>query len=586
MRASPALLLPLLALSGLTALTGCSSDRMPPPRDQLPPEDEWSRIPPSKEWLYATSEFSGPHKEECDHVFGWVKGEAACKASLCEHGRELAEEWKTRCSSLEEPNVVDQTRQIQADLAARAAEPPTECGKRLEAIVRDGCGEDTTCLVTGQHWATRCAKSEGTPMVMRILQRFLERKQEPGSGPVALDPRTCDELHAEVVAAGKCKDRFVCQEAIPGVETYRDRCESESELPTIATAVTELTVLVGGGKPIKLIKVRAGSPGLKPADVPVTLGDGSGGVIYVCEERATDLARYLGSRKSCQGGKMVVARAFSTPRGVEVRVGTLDFPDDAWFSTRYPTILASGEVELRDKEAAGALAEGLDKAAELAKSSGGVAEATRVLEKAVLTHALAIKRSPALREVLAKRDELFVPVLKEIARAKLATSKVRKLPPADAAGLLERAKTRAFADLDEGGAVQIGAPGRGFTLQTTVLLPRAMEAYLAVLKPAKIRKLDAKIVAAAKALGITAAQACGAWEKKLQDTKKSLVSCNFDLETCDEARHTALAKSVDEARVAAESAFHDLEAARTTDVEDTVALGQAADAAACREPWW
>jgi hypothetical protein len=559
---------------------------MPPPRDQLPPEDEWSRIPPSKEWLYATSDFSGPHKAECDHVFGWLKGEAACKASLCEYGHELAVEWTTRCSSLEETNVVDQARRLQTDLAARAAEPPTECGKRLEAIVRDGCGEDATCLLTGQHWATRCAKSEGTPMAMRILQRVIERKQEQGAEPVALDVRTCDELRADVVEAGKCKDRFVCQEAIPRVETYRDRCESESELPTIATAVTELTVMVGGGKPANLIRVRQGSQGLHPADVPVALGDGSGGVIYVCDERATDLARYLGSRKSCRGGKMVVARAFSTPRGVEVRVGTLDFPDDSWFSTQYPTILASGEVELRDKEATAAFTSDLDKAAELGKSSGGVAEATRILLKALSTHALAIKRSPAVREALAKRDELFVPILKEIAKAKLATSKGFKLPPADAAGLLTRAHTRAFADLAVDGTVQIGAPSRSFTLDTSTLLPHAMEAYLAVLKPAKLRKLDAKVTAATKALGTTAAQACGASEKKLQDTKKSLVSCNFGLETCDEARHTALAKSVDEARAAAENAFHDLEAARTIDVEDAAALGQAADAAACREPWW
>lgn len=586
MRASSVLLLPLLALSALTALLGCSTERMPPPRDQLPPEDEWSRIPPSKEWLYATSEFSGSHKAECDHVFGWVKGEAACQASLCEFGSSLADEWKTRCSTLEEPGVVDQARQIHTDLAARAGEAATECGKRLEAILRDGCGEDATCLPTAQRWATRCAKREGTPMVMRILQRYLERKQEQGADPVALDLRTCDELRADVIAAGNCKDRFVCQEAIPRVTTYRDRCESESERPTIATAVTELTVLVGGGKPAESILVRPAAPALQPSDVPVTLADGSGGVIYVCEERASDLARYIGSRKSCQGGKMVVARAFPTPRGVEVRVGALDFPNDAWFSMRYPTILAAGEQDVRDKEAASAFASDLDKAAQLAKSSSGVTEATQVLLKTMFTHALAIKRSPALREALAKRDELFVPVLKEIAKAKLATFKSYKTPPVDSAGLVERARTRAFADLGPDGAVQIGAPGRGFTLHTGAILPRAMEAYLAVLKPAKPRKLDAKTAAAAKAQGTTAAQVCGASEKKLQETKKSLVSCNFGLETCDEARHAALAKSVDETRMAAESAFHDLEVARTNDVEDAAALGQAADAAGCREPWW
>ena len=204
----------------------------------------------------------------------------------------------------------------------------------------------------------------------------------------------------------------------------------------------------------------------------------------------------------------------------------------------------------------------------------------------MVDHALSLKRSAAVRDVLAKRDELLAPVLKEIAKAKLAAGKHYKTPAVDAAGLLARARTRAFADLGPDGGVQIGAPGRGFTLDTSALLPRAMEAYLAALTPARPRKLDTTTAAAEKARGAGAAQACGEAEKKLQDFKKSLVSCNFGLETCDDARQAALAKSVDEARLAAETAFHDLDAARTADAEDADAINRAAGAAGCREPWW
>jgi hypothetical protein len=554
---------------------------MPHPRDNLPPEDEWSRIAPSKEWLYATAEFSGPHKAECDHVFGWVKGEESCKASVCEHGRDLAAEWITRCAPFEEPGVIEGARRVQAELATRAGQAPTDCGKRLEAMVREGCGADASCLATGQKWATRCAKAEGTPLTMRILQRFIERRQDQGAEPVQLDPRTCDELRADVAQAALCKDRFVCEAAIPKVETYRDRCEGDDERPTIATAVHVLTVLVGGGKPAEAILTRPGSPAIGPKDVPVALGDGSGGVIFVCQDRATDLGRYIGSRRACQGGKMVVARAFPTAKGVEVRVGALDFPDDAAFSARYPTILAFGELDQRDREEAQTLAAELDGAA-----GKPVAESVRLLTKAVAAHALALKRSPAVKEVLVKRDALFVPALKEIAKAKLAAGKGFKVPPGDAAGLWTRSRTRAFADLGLDGSVQFSAPGRAFTLDTTPLLPQAMDAYLAGLKSAKPKKLDAKTAAAEKARGLSAAQTCGAAEKKLQDSKKSLVSCNFGLETCDEARHASLAKSVDEARLAAEAAFHDLEAARTADAEEADAISRAADAAGCREPWW
>src|SRR5262249_55626658 len=159
--------------------------------------------------------------------------------------------------------------------------------------------------------------------------------------------------------------------------------------------------------------------------------------------------------------------------------GALDFPDDAWFSVRYPTVVAFGELEHRNKEAAAALSLDLDKAA---KSSGGMAEAVRLVTKAVLAHALSVRRSTVAREALSRRDDALTPVLKEIAKAKLAAGKGLKVSPADAAGLFTRAQTRAFADLSPDGSVHIGAPGRGFSFNTTQVLPHAMEAYLGVLK--------------------------------------------------------------------------------------------------------
>ena len=585
MRRPRALLLPaLLALPLATA--GCPTEPMQHAREALPPEDEWSRTPPSKDWLFATGDFNGPHKAECDHVLGWVRGEDTCKSSLCEHGKDLSAEWLTRCSSLEDPSLSETVRKIQADLTARAAEPETDCAKRFDGMIRDGCGGGAACLASGQRWATRCAKKEGTPLTLRILQRTVERAQPQGSDPVELDDRSCDDLRADLMEAGKCKDRFVCADAIGRVSTYHDRCEGEGERPTIATAVVELTVQSFGSKPPEPIFVRQGSPAVDPAELPVALGDGSGGVITVCEERASDLGRYLESRRACQGGKMVVARAFPTPNGVEVRLGALDFPDDAVFSARYPTIVAAGELELRDKAAAAALEAGLGKAAALAKDGPGASAASRLVAGVVLAHVLAIKRSPMLRGVIAKHDADVAPALRELGKAKAAALK-GKVSAADGAGLLARARTRAFADLGPDGSVQIGAASRALTLDTTIFLPKAMEGYLAALKGARARKVDARTEKAELARGTAAAQACGAAEKKLQETKKSLVSCDFGLESCDAARHTALLKAVDEARVAAEAAFRDMETTRTGGAsEDEGSITRAAEAAGCREPWW
>lgn len=571
-----------LVLAASIAQVGCPTERLPPPKEAGQPEDEWSRIAPSKEWLYATSDFNGPHKAECDHALGWVKGEDACKGSLCEHGVSLAKEWIQRCTPLVDASLVSTARAVESQITARASEKPTACAKELDDIVQNGCGEDKTCLATGQRWATRCAKAEATPLVLRMLERSIQRRQEQGAEAVKLDVRPCDELRADVMEAAKCKDRFACAEAIPRVVSFRERCESDAERLPLAAAVAAATVLFFGTKPPDPILLRAGTTGVAPGELPVTLDDKSGGVISVCDERASELGRYVASRKGCQGGRMIVARAFTTARGGEVRVGALDFPDDATFSARYPTIVGAGELELRDKEAAVALDAELGKAAELAKSSA--ADAAKMVAKAVIANALSIKRSPAVRAALTKHDAALVPALREIAKQKLAATR-SKIAPGDAAGIVARGRTRAFADLAADGSVELNSASRALTLDTTSILPRATDAGATTLR--NPRRVDGRTVKSEKARGVAAAQACGAALKRLSETKKSLASCNFGLEACDDGKTAELVKTVDAARVAAEAAFRDLETARTGGAAEEIdALNRAAESAGCREPWW
>jgi len=579
-------LLLLVPFTALPLLGGCPTE--PPPRAKEPVlvEDEWTRIAPSKEWLHTTADYSGDHSSECAHVLTWVKGEEKCHASLCEHGRDLSGEWIQRCPRFVDKDSLGPVRELKEKLTERATEKPTDCGKAFEKILRDGCGaDDKACEVEGQRWATRCGKSEATPLVMRLLEKTIERKlSEPAK--VELDPRSCDELRVDVASAATCKDQFACATALPRLEAFRSRCNGDEDRPTITTAVQILTVLVGAKRPAEPILTRAGGAGILPEEAPVVLADGSGAVIAICDERASDFARYFAGRKACTASKMVVARAFKTARGVEVRVGALDFPDDATFVARYPTIVGTRETEARDKEEAAALDVELGKVTDLARTQAGAVEAYFLLARTMVAHAAGIRRSAALRAQVTARDAELLLALKELGKAKVAGLKGR-VSPADADGLILRAKTRAFADIATDGTVQFGAASRADRLDTTALLPRSMAMYLDALKPAKPRKLDKKAVQTAKAAGSAAAAVCGGALRKLQDSKLALINCSFGLEVCDEAKVEALKKSVDDARVAAESAYHDLDLARTGGAVDEIdALTKAAEQSGCREPWW
>src|SRR6185503_11562994 len=233
-----------------------------------------------------------------------------------------------------------------------------------------------------------------------------------------------------------------------------------------------------------------------------------------------------------QGGRMVVARAFKGARGVEVRTGSLEFPDEATFSARYPTILAAKELEIRDKEEVAQFEAEVGKVVELAGSPATVPQAVVALVRAVNAHAPALKRSAPLRAALTRRDEALAPVLKEIGKTKAAATK-GKIAALDLNGLIQRAETRAFADLAAEGSVQVGAVSRASRVDTTALLPRAMAGYGEALKGVKPRKLATNVTRAASESGLGAAQACGAAEKKLQESKLALINCNFGLERCD-----------------------------------------------------
>src|SRR5690349_17468021 len=102
----------LAPLSLVPLLSACPTEPAAPVKDPTFVEDEWTKTAPSTEWLHATATFNGDHKAECAHVLEWVKGEDHCRASLCEHGRNLAAEWLERCASYSAKTSQDEVKEL------------------------------------------------------------------------------------------------------------------------------------------------------------------------------------------------------------------------------------------------------------------------------------------------------------------------------------------------------------------------------------------------------------------------------------------------------------------------------------------
>lgn len=572
------------------ALAGCpKAPAKPVAETETTPRDEWDAIPRTPEWLHATSGFSGNRKEECEEVQRWIAGESACKAALCAHGRDLAKEWLARCSKLAPTGAAD-VKALSEKFATTAAEPPTDCGKEVESILGGGCGKDATCEMAAQAWGTRCGKAEGTPLIVRALERTVQRKMTDPAEPFTLDTRGCGELRAFVAEGLSCGNQFVCQDMLKRVETYRTRCERD-ERPTLGTALIEMAITAAAQQTSPPIPVLPTPAKVAAGEMPVPLADMSGAVLMVCNERPTDLAKYLAARRTCEGGTLIAGKGFVRGRELEVRMGKLDFPSDAQVLLRVPSLLAAGERELRDKEELAVLEADLTKAASLT-GSGNTLEGAFELFKATMAHVGSIQRSPAFRAAFTARDEALAPALRELARAKVAVSSRGRMPTNDFIVFVSRAAARPFGDFSNEFSVQPGYASRGVTLDTAPFMPKATEAYLdvlkAVIKEAARKKLDPKLLHDTTVQGYEDAKVCGAAQTSYREAEQALIKCAFGVEACDAARLEALTKANDEARNTAERAYLALHLAMTgpaASAKEEIEQ-QAMLARECNAPWW
>jgi hypothetical protein len=583
----------LVALGGLMLLvTGCPTGAPPKGRHSDEPRvvDEWAEIPKTAEWLFATRDFHGPRPEECLEVLTWVKGEEKCKGALCVHARDLTKEWVARCRKLVKNNEDVDVEEVEALLkkyTSKSREDPSFCGAEAETIVKEGCGKDKTCQATADSWGTRCGKSDATPLIVRILERAVERRlSEPKR--VTLDIRSCDELQGTLAEAFHCGQQFACEEALGRLTTYQNRCLQSGARPPLLTAVYSLGIGHAAHQPTPPIAVLTQPSQIDPKVLATALADGSGAVLEVCDKRVFDVDAYLTERKGCEGGKLLVAIASKEGGDTRLRLGALDYPGDVRFSARVPSLVVAGEAQLREKQAATALGAELDRVAQLAAQRP--AEAVAALVKTLVPQAPLLRRSPALQRVLSARDGALAPAFRELGKAKVAASKGKLATPLRV-GFLTRAQTRLLADLRDDGQLEVGAFGALSSLDTTGLMPLSTAAHLEALKPvirqASPRLIDGRTAAMAQTYATDQARTCGAAFKTLVEGEQKIVRCALAPEECDGGKLEAMLKASDDARAQIDQARAQIDVALTGPGQPKKAeISEAVSNEGCIDPWW
>lgn len=570
---------------------GCLVDDVPKSREPRAPEDEWAGIDKTPEWLYVTRGFAGERDAECKRVATWVTGESDCRTRTCEHGRDLAKEWLARCKKLDAEDT-PRVGTVYPAFISRAKEEPTACYTEAADILRDGCKEPAACRLAAERWAARCAKSEGSPLTVKMLDRRLAEKEGPSHK--AVDATDCGDLRKALVEAAKCPHAFACQEQKRKVvDPLQLRCESDEERPTVATALLQAGILArANAAPVTLAfaspaaLLTARDTLILPPETPLLFEDQRGAVVATCKGRPEGLTAYLAQRKECVGEKILFARVVRGKAGPELRTTAVETPADGDLWRMYPALAVKDEKKLDDEQRLPGFEAELDRAGKASPPEG-----MRILAKAVNVYSASLHRSASFTAALTRHDVVLQGVLREIGKAKVAAAKNARLKGPALVGFASRSSTRAFADLDESGAVRPGARLRLSELNTMQLLVSASEKYTDALKPlkaqAKLTKIDRRTADLLLASGKQSARRCGTGLKSARLADEARLQCLLD--ACDDPKTAAAAKVVEEARAGVDSARLILDGVFSA-LSDQATLRdqlvQEMGEAECSETWW
>ncbi len=531
------------------------------------------------EWLYAIKgvNVSSLHSE-CEAVHEAMKNESKCLGETCLYASRLGEDWIRRCGKSEKATL-DEVSALTREFNEKKKGDRVPCMQEIAQILSKGCSETPNCSEVAQEWTTRCSGVVNSPLVVRILEARVE--QNAGAGGVKLDKRNCKQLSAGMLEATNCAQRFQCEDAVPIADTYRKRCLAGPNLPTLNEGLAELSVRFGAGQTPESIPITPQSPEFAAKDFTLPLADNSGIVALVCGERATDLQSYLGLRRECSDGQVVILQRQPGRAKSAIRVGRVPHASDDAFAQTYPGLMVRGEHEARVRASLERLAPELEAASQKATA----AEATAALIKALDKEAFGVRSAENGAPNLSDLDGKLVILFRSIALAKIDAAKVLFKPP-EYAAFIRRSTKRPLADVASDGHVSVGATNTAAAFDLEKVLPQAITAYkteLAVFTQRVQKKAQtATQVSSLVEQVAQAASSCVTAEGKVRESEGALLECYFGA-ACDPEVLTDLQKELDAARAETQSSLSRLVLSR-----DSLDPGAElpAHAARCERPWW
>lgn len=532
-------------------------------------------------WLYVTADSPSGAQSECARVFQVLSDESDCKGLLCQPAQELAGDWLENCGK-QMAKEAEKVSDLEAAFADQAERKPTPCVKEFKHLITAGCDPDH-CEEEAQGWATRCGGTEGgvlsTLMVEQVANRNLDGKKK-----LKLDPRSCPTFAKSLQKQAACGNEKACKASWPEVEGYRARCESDEQLPGVATGLAQLSIAYGAGQEVKLTLVSLESATVEPGAVPLSLADGRGAILGLCQKHPGETGAYLAVRKSCAGTELTVARLSKGTKGSEqgvLQIGKVLVPSRP-LTGPYPWL------EVADEQAAaaklGAAMVKKDLAAVLAAPED---EALGKLVQLAHDHGQWMAQSDEVKGILKDKDAELAPLFGKLAAIKVSGAKGMG-DEAKLRALYHRAKKRPFADIRADGRFEIGAATRGFWVELDGTLPSAMKAYAKALEPLAQQAGQADAPTAtqlrsAREQAARSARSCRGQLARRGKVEGQLEQCAF--EGCDQGQMDGLLASWSSAHDRVQSALREVDLALSAIGDSALTASLTKDQGCDASPW-